>query len=361
MGRCARSRVSPWALGAALTTLAVGLPGPLAAPALAAPQAEGAEAPRAPSDNEALATELFGAGRELLEAGRVAEACPKLAESAKLDPRVGTLGNLADCEEKLGRLARARGYWQQAANLARSTGDARLGHAEAQLTRLDARVPKVRLVAPPALPPGLVVRLDRAEVGAGSFGTPMPLDPGRHAIEATAPGRSPWKVDVELLDRGETVDVTIPDLPLVASSAEGTGAPVGSGAHVTVETGPSALGIVGLASSGIGLVGLGVGTYFAGVAQSRADLSNELGCVDDRCTEHAAEVRTSAREAGTAATALFLAGGALAVGGLVTYLLAPEATEEVPVTASRPRFVATIAPPFGEEGLGARAGWQGAW
>ena len=43
-----------------------------------------------------MATELFNAGRDLMTAGNFAAACPKLAESARLDVKVGTLGKLAE-------------------------------------------------------------------------------------------------------------------------------------------------------------------------------------------------------------------------------------------------------------------------
>jgi len=46
-----------------------------------------------------LADALFRQGRELLEQERFAEACVKLAESQRLDPKLATLMYLADCHE----------------------------------------------------------------------------------------------------------------------------------------------------------------------------------------------------------------------------------------------------------------------
>lgn len=332
----------PCSLLAALVLVAALLP---AGAARAAPQDE---APPAPVDggSSPIATELFSEGRMLLEQGRYAEACPKLAESAKLEARVGTLGNVADCEERLGHVARARGYWQQAVNLAKAQGDARAAHAEQQLARLDVLVPRLKIAMPSAVPTGLVVRVDAVEVGSATLGTLMPLDPGVHAVEASAPGRTAWRAEVRLPASGGNVEVAIPDLPVVAANV----APMAASqreASVLVETGPSPLGVVGLAATGVGLVGLGVGTYFAGLAQSRTDLSNGLGCVDDRCPPAAASMRESARDAGTMATALLVAGGALAVGGFVTYLLAPSHVERTPVATAartRPRLGAIVWP-----------------
>ena len=72
---------------------------------LLAGRSAGAE-PRDP----AAAEWLFREGRALMKKGDFAPACAKLAESQRLDPAVGTLMNLAECEERIGRTASA---WQR--------------------------------------------------------------------------------------------------------------------------------------------------------------------------------------------------------------------------------------------------------
>jgi hypothetical protein len=160
----------------------------------------------------AQARVLFREARKLMDKGSHAEACPKLEESLRLDSGIGTQFNLAHCWEQVGRTASAWGLFMDVAAAAETAGQKKRAKAaqqraaalEPNLMRLIIEVPK----------PSEALSVQRAgeEVGAAAWGTPMPIDPGSHRVEASAPGKLPWSQEVELLVPGETVTVVIPAL-----------------------------------------------------------------------------------------------------------------------------------------------------
>src|SRR5262245_4366437 len=83
-----------------------------AAPALAQPS----------PDARAAAAALFEDGKRLMGENKYAEACPKLEESQRIDPGMGTLYNLSVCFEATGRTASAWVGFREVAQLAAASG-----------------------------------------------------------------------------------------------------------------------------------------------------------------------------------------------------------------------------------------------
>jgi serine/threonine-protein kinase len=105
--------------------------------------------------------------------------------------------------------------------------------------------------------------------------------------------------------------------------------------------------IIGLTVAGLGLVGIGVGSYFGIVAigdEKKADSE----CSATQC-ETQAELNhsTDAHHHATASTIAFAAGGGLLAGGAVIYFTAPKKSASVGVT---PLF----APGFAGVSIGGR-------
>src|SRR5271166_5257799 len=73
--------------------------------------------------DKAAAQAIFDEGKRLMDAGQFAQACPKFADSEKLDPGVGTLLNLGVCYEKNGQTASAWATYKEAASAAANAGE----------------------------------------------------------------------------------------------------------------------------------------------------------------------------------------------------------------------------------------------
>lgn len=289
-----------------------------------------ASAPARADDHE-RAEALFQEARALVQAGRYAEACPKLAESQTLDPAVGTQFNLADCYEHIGRTATAHALFGEVARIARAAGKFdRERSARERATALEPRLPKARiLTTKPA--PGEEVRID-GTLTAVSLEA-RPLDPGPHTIEATAPGRRPF-TQAFTATAGESVDLTIPELvdpnpPRVVEAPRSS-----SGRTVAV----------GLA--GVGVAGLAVGTIAGAMALSqRSDA--ERDCAKDvyqfRCpTQAGTDAWNGAQTAGNVSTVGFVVAGAALAGAAVLWFVSPSPRARVGATATGVRFEGTF-------------------
>ena len=164
------------------------------------------------SSGKNLAQSLFEEGRRLMDAGRYAEACPRFADSERLEPGGGTVLNLALCYERLGKLALAYTTYNDA--LSQAIADRRRDredYARERIAALAPRLPRIT-VRMAERPSGFEVRLDGTRVPDSALDTAMPVDPGRHTLDGAAPGRPPWQAVVTLAE-SEAKDVTIAFAP----------------------------------------------------------------------------------------------------------------------------------------------------
>lgn len=77
-----------------------------------------------PAPAAARAQALFEEGRLLMVQDLYVKACPKFEESQRLDPAVGTLLNLAICEEKAKRKDRACAHYAEVVTMCQQKGQA---------------------------------------------------------------------------------------------------------------------------------------------------------------------------------------------------------------------------------------------
>jgi hypothetical protein len=287
-------------------------------------------APVARASDGVLAAKLFAEGRAAVDRGDLDEGCAKLTLSLQNEPRVGTLGKLAECEEKRGHPATARARWKEAIDLAQGTGDFRRAAAEQELARLDRLIPKLSLRAA-SRAPNEVFRIDaHAMKDPGS--AVVSLDPGEHLVEVSADGFVPWTSHVRLAADGATTVLEVPMLTPATGPLPHT-APDESPPERPIEglesTGASPLRTLGIVAAGAGVATLGVGVYFAAEAATLNAQSNGAGCVGNVCEGSAATTRRNAFSDGNVATVLLAGGGALAITGAALWLFSPRKTSPV--------------------------------
>ena len=263
------------------------------------------------------AESLFQTGKAQLEQRNYAIACPKLAESYRLDPGTGTLLALALCHEGEGRLATAWGeYAEVVARSRRERRPDREDLAHQHLTALESRLSMLTISVAPGAEKidHLEIKRDGVDVGSGSWSTPIPVDPGHHHIEASAVGYKPFAAIVSIgtdADRQSVVvpvlehEVVVPDAVPVAMHEESR----------------KALRYAGFAAGGLGVVGLGIGTVF-GLRAIGLNHDSKLGCdAQSTCDAQSFTSRNDARAAGDVSTVAFVAGGVLLATGATMVLV----------------------------------------
>jgi hypothetical protein len=134
-----------------------------------------------PAPDQAPAAEaLFRLGREAAKGGDTVTACADFRESQRIYPAAGTLLNLADCEEREGKLVRALADLREVVRQV-AADDPRARAASDRAAALEPRVPSITLELAPGTPSGARARLEPDGMDA-PFGSLLRLDPGEHRV-----------------------------------------------------------------------------------------------------------------------------------------------------------------------------------
>jgi hypothetical protein len=286
--------------------------------------------PAAAQGGSAEAEELFKQGRASLEAKDYASACARFSASLALERAVGTLISLAQCEEATAHLASARQHWQEAADLADATND-RLNRgpfARKKMSEIDPRVPRVVIRLAHGAPKDTTVQRDDVPLGGGAFDVPFPVDPGAHVIVAAAAGREVRRYPVSVGEGDKLVVEVEPGAP-VATNSTLTVTPAGEAPSTATpaEPPPSSGGGwrrgVAYGAGVVGIVGVGLGTYFGVTTLSKWSTAKSecaAGCPEGSPARNA---RSDASNAATLADVSFVVGGVALATAVVLLVTAP--------------------------------------
>lgn len=254
-----------------------------------------------------------------MAAGSYDIACARFRDSDKLDPAVGTRFNLADCEERRGRVATAwslfRGVLSELAE-----DDDRRPIAQQRVRALEPRLPYLTMQRASATPAGVRVRIDGVELGEGSLGVALPMDPGVHDLVLVPPEGGEGQHRTFALREGEHRDLPIvlgADAPLAGAGEAPAGEPFLAGGSRQ-----KWIYIAG----GVGVAGVLFGAVTGVVALNKKSTA-DANCSDERrvCNQAGVEANESGKTYGV------LSGVGLGVGvvglaaGAYLWLTAPKA------------------------------------
>lgn len=286
-----------------------------------------------PAASASPADDAFKQGRDFMKAGKYAEACTAFSESQRLDPSLGTQFNIAQCEEKTGKLASALKIYRDLAQY--DTNETRKSAAAALAEKLAPRVPKLQLQLS-AKPAGTAITLDGAACAPCLTGD-APVDLGTHTIAVTAPGFQPATATATVSEEAKVIVVPLKLEPGTAPPPPPVMVPPPPVVHSDAppRSRRKMIAIITMAGGGV-LIGTGVGLGLS--ARGRwNDAKDVCGgsttCANDSDTEYAQALGDSARTRANLSTVMFVAGGLAAAAGVYLFVTTPK-EHAVTVSAS---------------------------
>lgn len=283
-------------------------------------------------NDKAAAEALFDEGVRLMKQNDFSEACPKLEESERIDPAVGTLLYLGECYERVGKTASSWATFREAASLANNSNQAeRARVAGGRARELEPKLSRLSIDLTPdaARISGVVVKRSGQRVEPSLYGTALPVDPGEYSVEVTAPGYETWTAPIMVEAGGVSVSVRVPGLMKVPEAP--VTPPPTAKTSVSADQGPAPAPLpppakhrrttgqtLGLVVGGVGVTVLGLGTYF-GVRAIGKNSDAEAFCSgNNRCTQSGIDLTDEAKKYASAANIAFaLGGGLVALGGVI--------------------------------------------
>ncbi|HEX4454716.1 MAG TPA: hypothetical protein VH143_27840 [Kofleriaceae bacterium] len=279
---------------------------------------------------------LFREGKQLLKAGKLAEACEKLDASDRLESSVGTLLNLADCREKNHQLATAWATFRKAAVAAKTARD---GKREAEAKRreklLAAKLSYLTVVVAHDVD-GMTITRNAIGVDRELWGQAVPVDAGEYEFVVAADGHVQWTQRIHVGD-GQNAQLDVPALeatPTPKPEPPAVRAPATRDADMQPAAAPSpghfsVTRDLAIAVAVIGLAGIasGVVLYERGARDERQANATcpTTTCNDAGALQLNADARRDARDANIA----YGAGGALVAGAIVMWIVGAPSLEPV--------------------------------
>jgi hypothetical protein len=281
-GSPARAR---WARRAALSAVVLGLAASVGV----------TEASAQTKEELAKARELFLEGVALASGNNCAGAIAKYKEVARVKMTPQVAFNIAECEERLGKLVSALGNYRLAQTQledpkVKAKAKEVASQVDARVASLEERIPKLTIQRGKGAEMALL-SLDGTELGSSQVGQEIQLDPGPHEIVAKVGEKEASRQAVTLAEReSKTVEIEVDlaalnkvDKPVETKPVQVTLPPE------EPEKGGSI--VPGAVVTGVGVAALAAGAVlFFGPRQSTINELDEKCGGDSSCPSSAASI-----------------------------------------------------------------------
>jgi tetratricopeptide (TPR) repeat protein len=270
------------------------------------------------------ADEAFKQGRELLKAGKYDEACEQFEKSEHLDPQNGTRFNIAECDEHIGKVATALAIYRDL--VAHDSNDKRKAASQQRIDELVKQVAQL-VVQVAGKPAHLAVRLGDRRIEPNQ---PIELDYGDYTVSVLADGMADYTGKVSLQNPGRVVLAVV----LAPAGGEPSRAEPEKPEQTDKPDKPDpeddvqpkshrktyAIGAMTLGGGGV------LASFIVGLAakgkwnDAKAACGGSTTCTNQTDLATANALRADASSKATLATVLFIAGAAIAGGGVYLWL-----------------------------------------
>jgi hypothetical protein len=267
---------------------------------------------------------LFREGVVKFDAGQVSAACAAFTESLRLDPKLGTLLNLALCHERDGKPATAWVEFNHAAAWATQNGQKdRREFANQHAITLEAQLSRVLLKLPPARELSSV-EVDGEPLPEPRWFLPMFLDPGEHSVAVSAPGKYREALKVVVPRQPSMQLIPVPPLRDLHPAHNAAGAAQSpSATHTSPDPSRRGVPVLAWVAGGVGVAGVAVGSIFGILTlQKRDDIGDH--CAGTRCDSTGAQLHDDAQKAALVSTVGFVVGAVGLASAAVLLLTAPK-------------------------------------
>jgi hypothetical protein len=257
------------------------------------------------------ARKLFQEGMALSAANNCAAALTKYRAVANVKKTAQVSFNIAECEERLGKLVSALGNYRLAASQAQGDPKAKdvASRVADRIDALDARIPRLTIKRGKGADTASI-ELDGSELGASQLSAATPVDPGSHTVIAKV-GDKEYAHDTVVLAEKETKTFEV-KLELPVTKIEKP--EVVDATPVDVPPPPAKSKVPGVVVLGVGVVGVALGATFMVLrGGTLSDLDAKCGG-DTSCPPSA----QSTADKGRLFTGLAEGGFVLGAVGLVT-------------------------------------------